>query len=82
VTKAAHYDLCTLYVLVVSPDKVGDTLSQDTFCPEATASSFCLFLFKLGMLVGWVMDWKCADFHNGLVIFGGVVGKKPFFKHI
>jgi hypothetical protein len=57
--------------------------SQDTFCPEATANSFCLILFKLGMLVGWVMDWKGVDFHNGWVIFWWVGGKKhPFLAFL
>jgi hypothetical protein len=42
-------------------------LPQDTSCPEATANSFCLF----SNLVGWGMDWKSADFHDGQVIFWG-----------
>jgi hypothetical protein len=53
--------------------------SQDTFCPEDTANSFCWFLFKLCILVGWVMDWKSADFHNDRVIFGRVGGKNTLF---
>jgi hypothetical protein len=63
------------------PGSLNPPPSQDTFCPEAIANSFCLFLFKLCILVGWVMDWKSADFHNGRVIFERVGGKKhPFFS--
>jgi hypothetical protein len=31
------------------------------------------------MLVGWVMDWKSANFHNGRVIFGGLGAKNTLF---
>jgi hypothetical protein len=48
---------------------------------ESTANSFCLFVFKLCNLVGWVMDWKRADFHDGWGIFWRVMGKKHPFWH-
>jgi hypothetical protein len=43
--------------------------SQDTSCLEVTANSFCLFVFKLCNLVGWLMDWT-RGFHDGSFLGG------------